>query len=71
MESASIKGVCGGGVSDGRVVEGEGQEKKKVDWKRGAGPKRGMKEREIGRKTGGNPRKRKEGVGVISPISAG
>lgn len=54
-----------------RGVKGEGQKKKKVEWKRGAGPKRGMKEGEIGRKTGqDNPGKRKEGVEVIAPISA-
>lgn len=64
MESAGIKGVCvcvcGGGVVDGRV-EGEGQGKK-VEWERRAGPKRGMKEREMGRKTGKNHGRRKEGL---------
>lgn len=41
------------GVSDGRVEEkeGQGQEKKRVEWEREAGPKRGMKGGEIGTKT--------------------
>ena len=66
MESAGIKGVrvcvcVWWGVVDRRV------EGKKVEWEKRAGPKGGMKGREMWRKIGKNHGRRREGTDRTVP----